>query len=1300
MLTVNKAPVTATAGSYSSTYDGAAHSPAACVVTGTYKGDLSCTNSPASVGPNVGSGNISPVVNGTGLDNYAITNVNGSWSITPAPVTATAGSYSSTYDGAAHSPAVCVVTGTYKGDLSCTNSPASVGPNVGSGNISPVVNGTGLDNYAITNVNGSWSITPAPVTATAGSYSSTYDGAAHSPAACVVTGTYKGDLSCTNDPASVGPGVGSGSVAPVLVLNGETETNFTVTSQDGSWEITPADPSCSISGFSGIYDGDPHGASGSCTGVKGETLTGLDLGGTFTNVPGDTANWSFTDSSGNYNNDSGTVDITINKAAATIVVAGYEGVYDGQPHGATLTSATGVNSEDLSGSVMLGTETFTNVPGGQVAWSFEHNNYEAQNGTVDITINKAAATIVVTGTTVTYDGEEHGATGSATGVKGEALAGLDLGTKFSNIPGGTANWTFIDETGNYNDDSGSVDIVITKADPSCTINGYTGVYDGDPHDASGSCTGVKGETLTTLDLGGIFTNVPGGIAYWTFTDSSGNYKDAKGSVNIVITKADPSCTINGYTGVYDGDPHDASGSCTGVKGETLTTLDLGGIFTNVPGGIAYWTFTDSSGNYKDAKGSVNIVITEATPTCAISGYTGVYDGDPHDASGSCTGVKGETLTTLDLGGTFTNVPGGTASWTFTDSSGNYNDDSGSVDIVITKATPTCTISGYTGVYDGDPHDASGSCTGVKGETLTTLDLGGTFTNVPGGTASWTFTDSSGNYNDDSGSVDIVITKATPTCTISDYTGVYDGDPHGASGECTGVKGETLTTLKLGETFTNVPGGTASWTFTDSSGNYKDDSGSVKIVIDKATPTCTINGYTGVYDGDPHGASGSCTGVKGETLTTLKLGGTFTNVPGGTASWTFTDSSGNYNDDSGSVDIVITKATPTCTISGYTGVYDGDPHGASGECTGVKGETLTTLKLGETFTNVPGGTASWTFTDSSGNYKDDSGSVKIVIDKATPTCTINGYTGVYDGDPHGASGSCTGVKGETLTILDLGATFTNYPGGMADWTFIDTSGNYKNASGSVEIVIEKATLMVTPDDQIAQYSDASPALTFKYSGFIGSEGPDEDFTEPSCSTTREIMSPAGDYPITCAEGEDDNYTFSYVQGTFTVTKECAGIAYTGDTQVTTAKAGAKAKVTFAAVLEEQQDGWLGEHLAGQEILFEVFSFGDNSFTTPLASCTTTIANVLDGKGYGSCTLELAAADPYQVRISLVSNGFYKAAVESVVVLVNDPGTGMATGGGWLIDRTRRAASALASPPSSSRTDGSRATACLSTASPPT
>jgi hypothetical protein len=203
-----------------------------------------------------------------------------------------------------------------------------------------------------------------------------------------------------------------------------------------------------------------------------------------------------------------------------------------------------------------------------------------------------------------------------------------------------------------------------------------------------------------------------------------------------------------------------------------------------------------------------------------------------------------------------------------------------------------------------------------------LVLGATFTNVPGGTANWTFTDVTGNYNDKAGSVAIVISKADPTIDASGYTGIYDGNPHGATGTAKGVKGETLAGLDLGASFTNVPGGTANWTFTDGTGNYNDKAASVAIVISKADPTISVSGYTGVYDGNPHGATGSAKGVKNEALAGLVLGATFTHVPGGTANWTFTDVTGNYNNKNGTATITITAATPTIVWSNPADVLQG------------------------------------------------------------------------------------------------------------------------------------------------------------------------------------------------------------------------------------------------------------------------------------------------------------------------------------------------------------------------------------------
>jgi hypothetical protein len=265
--------------------------------------------------------------------------------------------------------------------------------------------------------------------------------------------------------------------------------------------------------------------------------------------------------------------------------------------------------------------------------------------------------------------------------------------------------------------------------------------------------------------------VPGGTAHWAFT-GNGNYNDQAGDVSITLTKIDATCSVSGYSGVYDATAHGASGSCSGIGEEDAGTLDLGASYTDVPGGTAHWAFT-GNGNYNDQEGDVSITLTKIDATCSVSGYSGVYDATPHGASGFCEGIGGEDAGTLDLGASYTDVPGGTAHWAFT-GNGNYNDRAGDVSITLIKAVASCSISGYSGVYDATPHGASGFCEGIGGEIAGTLDPGASYTDVPGGTAHWTFTGNS-NYNNQSGDVLITITKVQITVTADNKTKVV-GEP--------------------------------------------------------------------------------------------------------------------------------------------------------------------------------------------------------------------------------------------------------------------------------------------------------------------------------------------------------------------------------------------------------------------------------------------------------------------------------------------------------------------------------------------
>src|SRR5207245_1020152 len=222
------------------------------------------------------------------------------------------------------------------------------------------------------------------------------------------------------------------------------------------------------------------------------------------------------------------------------------------------------------------------------------------------------------------------ATGSATGVKGEALAGLDLsGTTHTAAGDYPADpWTFTDVTGNYNNASGTVHDHIDKANATIVVTAYHVTYDGNAHTATGSATGVKGEALAGLDLSGTTHTVAGDYPAdpWTFTDVTGNYNNASGTVHDHIDKANATIVVTAYHGTYDAYAHTATGTATGVKGDALAGLDLSGTTHTAAGDYPAdpWTFTDVTGNYNNASGTVHDHIDKASSTTVLTFETGPY----------------------------------------------------------------------------------------------------------------------------------------------------------------------------------------------------------------------------------------------------------------------------------------------------------------------------------------------------------------------------------------------------------------------------------------------------------------------------------------------------------------------------------------------------------------------------------------------------------------------------------------------------------------------------------------------------
>ncbi|MHB9133974.1 MAG: MBG domain-containing protein [Armatimonadota bacterium] len=372
-------------------------------------------------------------------------------------------------------------------------------------------------------------------------WSGIYDGAYHGATVDLATGVGGEDLrGSVIIGAEMYKDVPGGMVAWSL-----SNPNYNSLNGVAEITITPADAVIVVNGWSGMYDGAYHGATVDwAAGGGGEDLRGSVTIGTETykDVPGGTVAWWFENP--NYNPQSGIAEITITPADAVIVVNGWNGVYDGAYHGATLASATGVGGEDLSGSVIIGTETYKDVPGSRVAWSFSNPNYNPQRSRVVIFITPADAAIVVNGWSGMYDGAYHGATlTSATGVGGEDLRGsVIIGTEtYTDVPGGTVAWSFSNL--NYNPLSGIAEITITKAHLTVTADDKTSQYSDGLQTLTYTMTGFIGSENSS-----VITGLPAGMSTTaTQTSAAGEYPITVDVTGLSATNYDFTTVKGTYT---------------------------------------------------------------------------------------------------------------------------------------------------------------------------------------------------------------------------------------------------------------------------------------------------------------------------------------------------------------------------------------------------------------------------------------------------------------------------------------------------------------------------------------------------------------------------------------------------------------------------------------------------------------------------------------------------------------------------------------------------------------------------------
>jgi hypothetical protein len=342
-------------------------------------------------------------------------------------------------------------------------------------------------------------------------------------------------------------------------------------------------------------------------------------------------------------------------------------------------------------------------------------NDRVYDGTATATVSFGSATLagLVPGDTVAINDSAYSAAfnnknvGNAKpiSVSGVALSGASAGNYTVSQPSGltasvSARALTISATGINKAYDGTAAATITLSDDRVSGDVLAASYGTATFDSADIGTdkpvSVSGISITGTDAGNYtFNTTASTTANIAQLDVTGSFTAADKTYDGTTAATVLTTTVNGAIGSDDVDLAYADATFDTAAAGDGKTVTLNSV-----------TLTGAhAGNYHLT--SVNTTtanISKADPTCAITGYTGTYDGDAHGASGTCTGVADEPLAGLDLGASFSDVPGGTASWTFTDETGNYNDDLGTAAIEIAQRQITVTADAKTKVF-GNPDPA-------------------------------------------------------------------------------------------------------------------------------------------------------------------------------------------------------------------------------------------------------------------------------------------------------------------------------------------------------------------------------------------------------------------------------------------------------------------------------------------------------------------------------------------------------------------------------------------------------------------
>ena len=840
-LIVNPAVLTVTAANATRIY-GDPNPAFSFTITGFVNGETvavvsgspSCTSAdPTSA---VGTYPISCTTGTLSTANYTFTFVGGTLTVTPAALSVTAANATRIY-GDPNPVFTGTITGIKNGDnitASYSTAATAVSP-VGTYPITPALvdPAAKLGNYTVTVNNGTLTVSPALLTATAANAARLF-GAANPAFTGTLTGVRNGDNITATFATAATPAspVGTYPIVPTLVDPAGSLSNYSVVSNNGVLTVTGALLTVTTNSASRLY-GDPNPVfTGTITGIQnGDNITATYASvadptsavGNYAIVPtlvdptGKLANYTVVVSNG---------ILTVTPVSLTVTADNASRLY-GDPNPAFTGTIAGLrNGDNITAAFAsagpanpIGTYPITPSlvdPTGKAG------NYSVTfvNGT--LTVSPAPLSVTAANASRFYGDPNPAFTGTISGVKN----GDNITASYSSIatpasPLGTYPIVpaLLDPTGklgNYTVTAINNGILtVTPAPLTVTAANATRLY-GDPNPAlTGTITGIRNADAITASYSTVATPASSAGAYAivpTLADPTGklgNYTVVSNNGILTVSPAPLTVATANASRVY-GDPNPVfSGTITGLKngdnitatfGSAATAASPVGTYPIVP------SFIDPAGqlgNYTVVSSNGILTVSPAPLTAAAAAASRLYGAANPAFTGTITGLKNGDLITATFSsaaaaaspvGTYPIVP------TFTDPGGklgNYTVISSGT-LTVTPAPLSVTAANATRVYGNANPVFTGTITGLlNGDSITESFTSagpaspvGTYAIVPSLVDP---TGKAGNYSVTFTNGTLTVTPAPLSVAAANTSRLY-GDPNPVlTGTITGIQnGDNIT----------------------------------------------------------------------------------------------------------------------------------------------------------------------------------------------------------------------------------------------------------------------------------------------------------------------------------------------------------------------------------------------------------------------------------------------------------------------------------------------------------------------------